>query len=644
VNVAKRHKPSGRSGGNVQKPLRSTLSAATQPKEKRRRPRPTAARAAPGSRSPLDRAQQLVAKAFKTTDFGRRIDLAQQALDLSAECADAYAILAQTVTDPREALPLLKRGLAVAEKLLPQQDFSAHTGDLWSSRHGRPYLRCRLSLGECLWTLGRRDEAVDHLIEILRLDRADHQGIRYLLAAHFLELGRDDEFDRLLADYDEPTAFFLFSRALREFRRHGDSKAARKALKRARAINRHIIPHLLHDASYLDVAPTVLAGSESEAHVYLMDFGGGWKQTPGAITWLRRMFEEESRRTKKSSTGPTAAVKKQLARLGQRYGAVWQATVGRVPAWMRDGEVMVRPWSLLIVNHSDHEIVGRQLVNREPTADMLFDVLSRAMRKPLAGKAHRPSEIQVREDPLWRAIQPHLEEIGVDCIFRGELEEADFLVAEMHKLMRSQGQPPALVESADFSSMQGAGLYEAAAAFFRRRPWQKLPHCAVIQIDSLQLREFGPGRWYAVVLGQAGQTLGLAIYDDAEAIQKLCAGCCSETDDSGATTLSLIYGENFEIPVADLIAAEQHRWPLASPEAWPLVVCAGPQTPPRPVAPWERQLLEGCLRAIPDFTERFPCAAGPAEATFGPLPPANLKLTLSWVEAQRSARGDECCH
>ena len=553
-------------------------------------------------------------------------------------------ILAQSVADPRQALPLLETGMAAAQRLLARTDASGPVADLWKSRHGRSWLRCRNSLAECLWALGRRDEAVDHFTEILRLDRADHQGIRYVLAARLLELDRDEALDRLLADYDEQTTVFLFSRALRAFRRKGDSKAAREALKKARAANRHIIPGLLHGAPDFDFDGTanVVAGGQIEACLYLIDFSGGWKQTPGAITWLRRVLDEQSGRSEKSPAGPTPAVKKQLFRLKQRYGVVWQATFSRVPAWMRDGQLMVRPWSVLIVNLSDGVVVHQQLANREPTAALLFDVLSRAMRKPGAGKSHRPSEIQVREHPLWRDIQPHLEEIGVDCIFREDLEETDLLVAEVHKLMQTEGQPAALVASDDFSSAQGASLYEAAAAFFRRRVWQKLPQCAVIQIESLPLREFGPGRWYAVVFGQDGQAPGLAIHDELSAASAFCGGCCSDTQESGAATLSLTYGENFEIPIADLLAAEQHRWPLASPEAWPLVACASREATLRPLAAWERQLLEGCLRAIPDFVERFPCANGPARATFGQLPPANLKLTLSWATAETGACGNPC--
>jgi len=540
---------------------------------------------------------------------------------------------------------MLEQGLAAAERTIGRDGLAEAIGHFWKIDETRPYMRARLELAECLWSIGRRDEAIGHLSEMVRLNPGDNQGIRYLLAAHLLELDRDADFDRLVEQYPEPTAFLLFSRVLREFRRGGDSREARKLLVQARAANKHIVPLLLHAASLPDKLPANYSrGQTDEAVLYLSDFGGGWRQTPGAITWLRKTIDAEARRPGKPPAGPTATVIKQLEKLPQNYGIIWQASISRVPTWLRDGELMVRPWSILIVDHTEHLIVGQELVTQEPTPDQIFDHLARTMRKPLVGKGHRPSEIQVRDDPFWRAVQPHLEEIGVDCIFRTELEEADFILGEMQKLMRPDGQPPGLTESATFTSSQGASLYAAAASYFLRHPWQKLAPSVVIQVDCLQLTEFGPGRWYAVVLGQGGQTLGLAIYNDLAAVEAICGGCCSEKASGGPSALSLLFGENFEIPITDLLAAEQHHWPLASPEAYPLVLCTTDGTNVRPVEPWELQLLEGCVRTIPDFLERCPYADGPASATIGPVAPANLKFTLSWIEPEVGDCGEECDH
>jgi tetratricopeptide (TPR) repeat protein len=57
----------------------------------------------------------------------------------------------------------------------------------------RPYLRTRFALAEVLEALGRRDEALDHYRDRLRLNPDDNQGVRDLALPLLLVAGRDDE-------------------------------------------------------------------------------------------------------------------------------------------------------------------------------------------------------------------------------------------------------------------------------------------------------------------------------------------------------------------------------------------------------------------------------------------------------------------
>jgi len=587
---------------------------------------------------------------MQSSDPERQVDLAQKALHLSPDCADAYGVLAHLVEDRRQSLELLELGLAAAERALGPRQMAALGGNYWLAPETRPYMRVRLELAECLWALGRSGEAVDHFQELLQLNPGDNQGIRYLLAAHLLELRRDADFDELLKQYDEESTFFLFSKALREFRRSGDSTASRQRLAEAVRSNKHVVPILLKSEpleEYLSGAYS--PGEPSEAAEYLSDFAGGWRETPGAVTWLRQIAEDVGAKPKKkggppkAATGPLAPVKHRLQQLPQLYGATWQAAVSQLATWMRDGYKMVRPWSILIVNHSEHLILGQDLLLQEPTVELVFDYLARAMEKPLAGKPHRPSEIQVRDEQLWRLLQPHLEELGIDCIFRPELDEVQFILGQMVQMLHPESGPVGLVNVENFRPAQGAALYEAAAEFFRRTPWRRTPPDAAIQIECPQLGEFGSGRWYAVITGQSGQVLGLTVYGDLSTLAQLLGGCCSETKDFQSTALAVMFSENFEIPFDDYLAAGQHRWPVAGSEAFPLVLCTEPGMKIRALHPWELQLIEGCLRAIPDFVEKHPYTNGPLEQSVATVA-ANLKLGLSWVDSEVAHCGDECGH
>jgi len=642
--MAKRRRAQSRSSdaNRGSKPARGSRSARSE----RDAGSSTRRKAVRDGRSPLERAQAIIEKAWSAPSFERQIALANRALEISEDCADAYTLLSQFVEEPRQARLLLEQGLKAAERALGPRDFEAAAGRFWKIPRARPYLRSRLGLAQCLWGLGCRTEAVEHLSKLLALNPEDEQGIHYMLIAHLLELERDDDVDRLLKIYDEPAAFIAFSKVLRAFRRSGDSPEPRKLLERASRINRYVVPRLLGGPLPQDIPDSFSRGDPDEALLYVQDFAGGWKQTPGAISWLRGIFEREAAPRPKPEVGPTAAVKRKLAALPQLYGTLWQAVITRVPAWLREGEGLVRPWLVLFVNHSTHLIVGHELVPVEPTPGLLFDHLARAMLKPVNGATHRPSEVQVREGPLWSAIRPHLEEIGVDCIFRPELEEADYIAEELQRAMHSDEQPPALVDTENFNSARGAGFFAAAAEYYRRRPWQRLPPAAVIEVDCQQLREFGSGRWYAAVMGQNGQTFGLALYDNPQAIDRICGSCCEPGDALPGTSVSLMFNEAFQFPISDLAAAERHRWPVAAAEAWPFVLCTDRGSLVRQVKPWELQLLESCLRAIPDFVEQYPFAQAAPGAALVPATSGNLKLLLSWTGPgdRHHDCGEECEH
>jgi hypothetical protein len=77
-----------------------------------------------------------------------------------------------------------------------------------------------------------------------------------------------------------------------------------------------------------------------------------------------------------------------------------------------------------------------------------------------------------------------------------------------------------------------------------------------------------------------------------------------------------------------LDAAEREGWPVAGPEAYPLVLRINPGMAVRPPLAWELELLEGCLRAIPPFLTRP--QRTPARMTV-PVASGELTLDLAWT-------------
>jgi tetratricopeptide (TPR) repeat protein len=238
--------------------------------------------------TPLEKAQDLVYRAFEARGR-RRVQLARKALELSADCADAYVVLAEESHASEAACALYEQAVAAGERALGPDVFAQQAGRFWDLVQTRPYMRARLGLAQSLDDLGRSDEAIGHLRELLRLNPGDNQGVRYALLSALLLAGRDAESAALLDQFDdEPSSFWHYGRALIVFRREGDSRATRECLRTALRTNRHVPPYLTGDDEWEGPEPARYApGSREEAVLCDIDLGEAWRATPDAIRWLR---------------------------------------------------------------------------------------------------------------------------------------------------------------------------------------------------------------------------------------------------------------------------------------------------------------------------------------------------------------------
>src|SRR5262249_9715078 len=139
------------------------------------------------------------------------------------------------------------------------------------------------------------------------------------------------------------------------------------------------------------------------------------------------------------------------------------------------------------------------------------------------------------------------------------------------------------------------------------------------------------GPWYAVVMGQSGLTLGLAVYEDLRGLQRMWAHDDDEVNARRSVTTSVTFGEEWTIPVRDLDAARRYGWTVARPDAYPAVFHKDRGMSMRPPLAWELELLEACLRVIPDFVDRRRQDDSTKEEVTVPVSGGELTLGLSWV-------------
>lgn len=217
---------------------------------------------------------------------------------ISSGSPDAYVLLAEEKAQTiEEALRLYESGVKAGERAVGKKTFEEDAGGFWGLVETRPYMRARAGLANCLWTMGRRSEAISHYRELLRLNPNDNQGIRYSLASALLETGKISALQELLDQYNEPTADWLFTRALVAYIRGGNSDDTRNSLRTALDGNPHVSAFLLGEKRLPKKLPDYTGfGDEDEAASYAAEFGPGWRQTKGAIDWLASVARERLRK------------------------------------------------------------------------------------------------------------------------------------------------------------------------------------------------------------------------------------------------------------------------------------------------------------------------------------------------------------
>jgi len=245
-----------------------------------------------GRKKLLDQAQELVYDAWEAPTRKRAVELAHRALELSADCADAFCILAenQAQTD-EEAIGLYRQGVEAGRRAVGKRAFREDVGHFWGLLETRPFMRAMDGLAGILrHTEGSENEAVEIWREILRLNPGDNQGARYRLLSLLMELDRDAEAGGLLEQYgDDYLADWAYARALLVFRQEGDTEHSRSLLSRALEKNRHVPKFLLGNKKLpRKMDDFITPGEESEAMSCCAGYLVVWLKTPGALAWLSR--------------------------------------------------------------------------------------------------------------------------------------------------------------------------------------------------------------------------------------------------------------------------------------------------------------------------------------------------------------------
>jgi hypothetical protein len=325
---------------------------------------------------------------------------------------------------------------------------------------------------------------------------------------------------------------------------------------------------------------------------------------------------------------PKADQHRLVESIPQRFD-VWQADFRQTPKWVNVADRTVRPWIVLVTSRTDELVLAHVISEEPPTSKGVWDVLAEGMLRPPAGKRHRPSALEVRPNPIWGELDHQFDALGITIVKRQLLDHWDSIFKGMTTHLCGN-IPLGILEMPGMQPAHVASFYRTAAKFYRRAPWRKVGDATAIKVECSR---FQNGPWYAVVMGEAGVTFGLTLYEDLTVLKKMWAGKFTDEESARVTVaLTVTFDDETGVPVADLDASQQFGWEVAGPTAYPWIFRKERGLNVRPPLVWELELLQGCLHAVLSFVARHSCDdSSPVNMTV-PIASGDLHLRLSWID------------
>jgi hypothetical protein len=256
---------------------------------------------------------------------------------------------------------------------------------------------------------------------------------------------------------------------------------------------------------------------------------------------------------------------------------------------------------ILIASSNTGLVCGSNIVPEAPSATQVADVLFKAMQHPPPelGEACRPRSIALADTALLEPLQTLLRDKGLETevFVAGFPDEFYEIIRQLEAHLRGdEPEIPAMLDAPKVTVELLKGVFEAAAEFYRAAPWIRLSNEQVIAVRHPNEHNYH----YALVMGQGGVEYGLVRYADWSEVQSQ-----SMYDDDPLlgwqerTWNSLTYDTADHLPFADLDAIEEHKFEIASEEAYPVgIVIEGQRQVRRPTRE-EWEWYEAALRVIP---------------------------------------------
>ena len=194
---------------------------------------------------PKFKSDDLLEEAYNATSKTNAIKLAKKALEIYPDNIDAECFIADFEENQIRMLEKYNTIVDKATRLLEKDNMfeKENIGIFWEILETRPYMRARYKKADILVNLGRFTEAIKECKELLRLNKSDNLGVRYMLIKLYCMLEKFEECEKLYKKYNEHSAFMLLPMAIMYFKK-GDYIKSKRILRNVQKVNPYIIKFL----------------------------------------------------------------------------------------------------------------------------------------------------------------------------------------------------------------------------------------------------------------------------------------------------------------------------------------------------------------------------------------------------------------
>ena len=283
----------------------------------------------------------------------------------------------------------------------------------------------------------------------------------------------------------------------------------------------------------------------------------------------------------------------------------WAVGTAEMPTFIDDGiRAPFRPVLAAVVS-GDGLVLGHGVAGPEAPETAVLEALQQALDSPVQGGAGgvEPSAITVQR----RTLQPVVERLFPGIPVRVGRSTALEAVFELLPGMLNGTEPQGIQGlesylSADVTPELVASFFAASKELYEHQPWALFPDDRCWFTISSQA--LGMRRWCGTVIGQDGESYGVLLFESERAQQRFfeAAGL---TDDISCLPAELLPHQraiSFEPRqglAPPLIAEiEQHRWPVADGDGFPVPIHVDPDFLYVPTTKVELARLEAVARAL----------------------------------------------